>query len=116
MAGKGMTDEDRIAAIAAQAMRETADFNKKHGTTWRVGRNGGQAIDEKGKIIKGVSKYDRPAPGAKPATAAKPAAFKKGGAVKKTGKALVHKGEVVLTKGQQKKVGPARVKAAIKRK
>lgn len=34
---------------------------------------------------------------------AKPFAFKKGGRVKKGGAALVHKGEMVLTKEQQKK-------------
>ena len=34
---------------------------------------------------------------------ASPPAFKKGGKVKKTGMALVHKGEKVLTKAQQKK-------------
>jgi hypothetical protein len=39
--------------------------------------------------------------------------FKKGGKVKRTGKALVHKGEVVLNKKQQQKVGPAKVKKAI---
>ena len=32
------------------------------------------------------------------AVSASPASFKKGGKVKKTGKALVHKGEVVLNK------------------
>lgn len=42
------------------------------------------------------------------------ASYKKGGKVKKTGKALVHKGEVVLTKKQQKKVGTAKVRKAIK--
>ncbi len=39
--------------------------------------------------------------------------FKKGGKVKKTGKHLVHKGEVVLNKTQQQKVGTAKVKKAI---
>lgn len=34
--------------------------------------------------------------------AAMPAAYKKGGVVKKTGRALVHKGEVVLTVAQRK--------------
>ena len=33
---------------------------------------------------------------------AAPAAYKKGGVVKKTGRALVHKGEVVLTVAQRK--------------
>lgn len=33
---------------------------------------------------------------------AAPAAYKKGGVVKKTGRALVHKGEVVLTVSQRK--------------
>ena len=41
--------------------------------------------------------------------------YKKGGKVKKTGPALVHKDEVVLNKAQQKKIGPAKVKAAIKK-
>ena len=36
-------------------------------------------------------------------TPSKPMAFKKGGKVKKTGVALVHKGEVVLTKAEAKK-------------
>ncbi len=36
-------------------------------------------------------------------TPAKPMAYKKGGKVKKTGVALVHKGEVVLTKAEAKK-------------
>jgi hypothetical protein len=34
---------------------------------------------------------------------AQPSSYKKGGKVKKTGTALVHKGEVVLTKAEAKK-------------
>lgn len=44
-----------------------------------------------------------PAPPIPPEMMAEPRAFKKGGEVKKTGMALVHKGEKVLTKSQQKK-------------
>ncbi|MDE2233379.1 MAG: hypothetical protein KGJ90_04695 [Patescibacteria group bacterium] len=41
--------------------------------------------------------------------------FKKGGKVKKTGIAKVHKGEVVLNKKQQKKVGNKNLKRALKK-
>jgi len=43
----------------------------------------------------------------------KAASYAKGGKVKRTEKALVHKGEVVLNKNQQKKVGTERVRKAI---
>jgi hypothetical protein len=43
-----------------------------------------------------------------------PDSYKKGGKVKKTGLALVHKGEKVLTKKQQKTAKP--VKKTVKRK
>lgn len=59
--------------------------------------------DAKKKKIGGRSESG--AGGAEDAAKAIPSTFKHGGKVKKTGKAKVHKGEVVLTAKEARKVG-----------
>ena len=79
-------------------------------TAWQAGMD----IAAGGKYRKGKKDDGGPQKYSKPVgqittsdnqtlTPSKPMAFKKGGKVKKTGVALVHKGEVVLTKAEAKR-------------
>ena len=78
---------------------------------WSSGWAQGQMASDKKKYGKEPKEKKKPKPVNKVFTSdgqeltptAMPKQFKKGGKVRKTGKALVHKGEIVLTKKQAKK-------------
>lgn len=102
---KKLIEQNKEAAGQKQADKDYAKHGKQiHGTNNAIVDQETE-FKNRDKFLKKPGVIDK-IKGALPA-------FKKGGVVKKTGKALVHKGEVVLNKGQQKKVGPAKVKAAI---
>jgi hypothetical protein len=64
-----------------------------------MGFGGGSAAGSTGT---GKTHKKKSSTGSTSTNVASPSSFKKGGKVKKTGKALVHKGEVVLTSSQVK--------------
>lgn len=52
-----LTDEERFDLIVKKAAKMTDDHNKKYGTNWVVGRDGGKAIDRKTGKSMNKSKY-----------------------------------------------------------